>query len=121
MIYRFGAPLFYANAGRFSDEIRGLAGTDRSPVVPAVRWVLVDAGAITKLDYSAARVVRELQTELAGRKIELAFAHVQPELQADLDRHHLTEVIGPARIFDKLHDAVAHYHELAQSSGTRRA
>jgi len=113
VVYRFGAPLFYANAGRFSDEIRALVG----PWPSQVRWVLVDAGAITKLDYSAARVVQELQTELAGRKVELAFAHVEPELQADLDRHHLTEVIGPARIFDKLHEAVAHYHELAQNSG----
>jgi MFS superfamily sulfate permease-like transporter len=82
-----------------------------------VRYIIVDAGPITKLDYSAARVVQELQTELASRNVELAFAHVQPELQEDLDRHHLTEVIGPTRIFDKLHDAIAHYHELAQHSG----
>lgn len=110
-IYRFGAPLFYANAGRFSDEIRGLVGPEPSPL----RWVLVDAGSITKLDYTAARVVQDLQKELASRKVELAFAHVQPELQNDLDRHHLTEVIGPARIFDKLHDAIARYHELTNS------
>ena len=113
VIYRFGAPLFYANAGRFSDEIRGLVGPDPSPV----RWVLVDAGAITKLDYSAARVVQDLQTELARRGIVLVFTHVEPELQEDLNRHHLTEVIGQARIFDKLHDAIARYHELAQQSG----
>jgi len=113
VIYRFGAPLFYANAGRFSDEIRGLVGPDPSPV----RWVLVDAGAITKLDYSAARVVEDLQTELASRGSVLVFTHVEPELQEDLNRHHLTEVIGQARIFDKLHDAIARYHELARQSG----
>ena len=106
VIYRFGAPLFYANAGRFADEIRGLVGLG----LPPVRWVIVDAGPITKLDYSAARIVQELQTELASRGIELVFAHVEPELQEDLDRHHLTEVIGRARIFDKLHDAIARYH-----------
>ena len=77
VIYRFGAPLFYANAGRFADEIRGLA-------VSTVRWVLVDAGAITKVDYSAARTIRELLTELADRHVGLAVAHVEPELQADL-------------------------------------
>jgi MFS superfamily sulfate permease-like transporter len=105
-IYRFGAPLFYANAGRFSDEIRALVGPDPS----ALRWVVVDAGPITQLDYSAARVVRELNEELARRHVILVFAHVQAELQADLDRHHLTDAIGAGRIFDKLHDAVARYH-----------
>ena len=111
VVYRFGAPLFYANAGRFSDEIRGLVGPDPSPV----RCVIVDAGAITKLDYSAARIVQELQTELASRRIELLFAHVEPGLQQDFDRHHLTGIIGSARIFDKLHEAIARYHELAKS------
>ncbi len=106
VIYRFGAPLFYANAGRFADEIRGLAG-------PGVRWVLVDAGAITKVDYSAARTIRELLTELADRHVGLAVAHVEPELQADLDRHQLTGLIGPAQVFDKLHDAIAHFRELS--------
>jgi sulfate permease, SulP family len=112
VIYRFGAPLFYANAGRFADEIRGLAGSN-------VRWVLIDAGAITKVDYSAARTIRELLTELADRHVELAVAHVEPELQADLDRHQLTGLIGPAQVFDKLHDAIAHFRELARGTTGR--
>jgi SulP family sulfate permease len=108
-IYRFGAPLFYANAGRFSDEIRGLARRGFTPL----RWVLVDAGPITRLDFSAARMVEELNAELTQRGVALVFAHVQPELQEDLDRHHLTELIGSDRIFDKLHEAVERYHQLA--------
>lgn len=113
VIYRFGAPLFYANAGRFSDEIRALVGPPPSPV----RWVIVDANPITKLDYSAARVVRELQTELENRKVELVFTHVQPELQEDLKRHHLLDAIGPDRIFKKLHQAIERYHEQVEQSG----
>jgi high affinity sulfate transporter 1 len=109
VIYRFGAPLFYANAGRFADEIRNLVGTDLTSLV---RWVVVDAGAITNVDYSAARVIQELQAELASRKVELVFTHVQAELQADLDRHHLTEAIRRSRIFDKLHEALVYYHKL---------
>ena len=73
MIYRFGAALFYANAGLFSDEIRPLVG----PAPRQLRWLVVDAGAITHLDYTAARVVRELQQDLAQRGIPLVFAHVQ--------------------------------------------
>jgi len=102
VIYRFGAPLFYANAGRFSDEIRLLAG----PGPSSLRWLVVDAGAITHVDYTAARVVRELQQDLAKRGVTLVFAHVQSDLRPDLDRHHLTEIIGADRIFNSLHEAL---------------
>jgi MFS superfamily sulfate permease-like transporter len=107
-IYRFGAPLFYANAGRFSDEILLLVGTAPS----RLRWLVVDAGAITHVDYTAARVVRELQRDLAQLKVDLVFAHVQSDLKPDLDRHRLTEAIGADRIFDTLHEALASYHQL---------
>jgi SulP family sulfate permease len=108
VIYRFGAPLFYANAGRFCDEIQLLVGPPPSPL----RWVMVDAGAIVHVDYTAARLVRELQQDLAQRGVELVFAHVQSDLKPDLDRHHLTEAIGPDRIFDTIHQALASYHQL---------
>jgi sulfate permease, SulP family len=108
VIYRFGAALFYANAGRFSDEVRALVGAAPSPV----RWLVVDAEAITNVDYTAARVVRQLQQDLVRSGVELAFARVAPELKADLDRHHLTESIGAQRIFDRLHDARAAYQQL---------
>jgi SulP family sulfate permease len=106
-IYRFSAALFYANAGRFSDEIRNLVGDPPSKL----RWVVVDAGAIPRIDYTAARVVRELQQNLAERGVALLFAHVQSDLRADLERHQLTEVIGADRIFDRLHDALDAYHK----------
>ena len=53
------------------------------------------------------RVARQLHEDLARRGIRLAFAHVEPAFRADLDRHHLTEAIGPAQIFDTLHEALA--------------
>jgi len=112
VIYRFGAPLFYANASEFSDEIRLLVG----PAPSRVRWLVVDAGAITHVDYTAARVVRDLQQNLAERHVELVFAHVQSDLKPDLDRHHLTEAIGADRIFDTLHEALDCYHQLAKTA-----
>jgi sulfate permease, SulP family len=108
VVYRFGAALFYANAGMFADEIRGLAGPSPSPI----RWLIVDAGAITNVDYTAAKVVRELQQDLANRGVALVFAHVQSDLRPDLDRHHLTEAIGPDRLFDSLHEALKAYHAI---------
>ena len=102
VIYRFGAPLFYANAGRFAHEIHTILGPGRT----AVRWVVIDAEAITNLDYTAARYVRELQAELAQIGVTLAFARVSPYLKADLDRHHVTERLGPEFLFARLHDAL---------------
>jgi len=106
-IYRFGAPLFYANAGRFADEIRGLVGTDPSPV----RCMLVDAGAITRIDYSAARVLQDLASDLAKRNVEFVFGRVEPELRGDFERHGLTKKIGPDHLFSTLHDAIKCCHK----------
>jgi MFS superfamily sulfate permease-like transporter len=72
-----------------------------------VRWVVLDAGAITSLDYSAARVVRPLVEELTARGITLLIAHADPALRSDLARHHLSDVIRDERIFERLHDAIA--------------
>ena len=108
VIYSFGAALFYANASLFTKEIRGLIGPTPSPV----RWLVVDAEAITNMDYTAARIVRELHEELVDRGVVLVFARAPLSLKADLDRHLLTQVIGPARFFDRLHDAAAAFVEL---------
>ena len=106
VIYRFGAPLFYANANRFSEEIRCLVRQATSPV----RWVVVDGGPITNVDYTAARGIRQLQEDLTRHNVRLAFAHVGSDLRADLDRHHLTEAIGAPQLFDTLREALAAIH-----------
>jgi MFS superfamily sulfate permease-like transporter len=103
VVYRFGAPLFYANANFFSEEVRMLAGSAKPPV----DWLVVDAGAVTNVDFTAARVVREVARDLAIQGIGVVFAHVQSDLKPDLDRHQLTHVIGPEHIFDTLHEALA--------------
>jgi len=107
-VYRFGAPLFYANANRFSDEILRLADQNKS----TLRWVIVDAEAMTNVDYSAARVVRALSESLARRGVALVFSRVHPELQADLDRHHISTAIGRDHIFSRLHEAISAYRLL---------
>jgi len=107
-IYRFGAPLFYANAGRFAEEISSLASNTSF----GLRWLIVDCEAITNVDYSAAHVVCELRNSLAGRGIALVFARVHPQLMEDLDRHHITEAVGREHIFSRLHEAIAAYRAL---------
>jgi MFS superfamily sulfate permease-like transporter len=112
IIYRFGAPLFYANANRFSEEVRMLAASAPTHL----RWLMVDAGAITNVDFTAARVVREVLQDLSAQGTGFLLAHVQSDLKPDLDRHHLTEAIGPAHIFDTLHEALAAHRASSPAS-----
>jgi SulP family sulfate permease len=108
VIYSFGAALFYANASLFAEQIRCLVGPTPSPV----HWLVVDAEAITNVDYTAAQMLRQLHEELIDLKIVLVFARAPLSLKADLDRHLLTEIIGPTRLFDRLHDAAAAFAKL---------
>jgi MFS superfamily sulfate permease-like transporter len=103
VIYQFGADLFYANAGRFAGDVRELVVRAPTPV----RWLVIDAGAITDVDYSAARTLRALHEELVRTGIRPVFVHAQASLRADLERHRLTEVIGADHIIDTLHEVLA--------------
>ena len=70
IVYRFGADLFFANDHFFVDDVRRLL--DRAPT--PVHWFIVDAGAITDLDFSAARTLGEFCEGLKQRGVD----HVEP-------------------------------------------
>jgi MFS superfamily sulfate permease-like transporter len=110
VLYRFGAELFYANAGRFLEEVSRVV----QPMPSAVKWVVVDAEAMTHMDYTAARIVKRLKDNLDEAGVELAFARVPWDLRSDFNRHHVMEVIGPSRIFNRLHDAIAAFEGSAK-------
>jgi len=103
IVYRFGADLFYANHNRFADEVRTLV--ERAPT--PIRWFIVDAGAITDIDYSAARSIRDLLDDLTRQRVCTIFARVSPYLRSDMDRHGITSAIGETRVFATLHQALA--------------
>ena len=97
-IYRFGAPLFYANAGRFAEEIRPSSGP--RPRRCAGWWWMPRPSpiSITPRRACCASFIRDWPRQ----DVTLAFARVSPYLQADFDRHHITEVIGAEMIFPPL-------------------
>ncbi|MFP5233911.1 MAG: SulP family inorganic anion transporter [Acidobacteriota bacterium] len=113
VLYRFGSALFYANANRFAEELLLLSGAQCGHSA-GVRWIIVDAEAITQIDYSASRVIARLNQELSKNGVELGFARMAPDALADFQRHHLAECIPSARLFARLHDAVTAYRGLAQ-------
>ncbi len=103
IVYRFGADLFYANADRFADEVRGLVAGAPEPV----RWFIIDCAAIFDVDYTAARTVRDLIDELKSAQVGLVLARVNAFLRSDLIRHGVAAAVGEDRIFDTLHEAIA--------------
>jgi SulP family sulfate permease len=103
IVYRFDADLFYANQTRFTDQVRALVLHAPTPIL----WFVVDASAITDIDYSAAQSVRDLLDELKRENVSMIFGRVSAYLRSDMDRHGITAVIGEARVFRTLHEAVA--------------
>jgi SulP family sulfate permease len=103
IVYRFNSDLFYANAGRFADEVHLLVKRAPTPV----RWFVIDAGPITDIDYSAAKSVRDLLDELSRKGVGIIFARVSPYLRSDMDRYRITTAVGETRIFATLHEAIA--------------
>ncbi|SAL21675.1 sulfate transporter [Caballeronia peredens] len=103
IVYRFGADLFYANDHFFAAEVTKLVDTAPDDL----RHFIVDAGAITDLDYSAARTLADLVETLRDRGVVVSFGRVNRFLRGDMDRHGLTQVVGAANVFSTLHEALA--------------
>lgn len=95
VMYWFGSDLFYANAGHFAEQLRKMVTESPSPL----RWLVVDASAITDLDYSAGRTLKELQQDLKKKGVVLALTRVGTSLKQELQQQELVEVIGANRIF----------------------
>ena len=114
IVYRFAADLFYANVDRFADEARELIAKAPSPV----RHFVIDAGALTDIDFSAARTLRDLLTELQAKKIEVVMGRVSADLREDLERHGIVAALGAEKIFRTLHEALAAVGVTAQGGAS---
>jgi SulP family sulfate permease len=101
-VYRFDAPLFFANAGRLRDEI--LAGIDAAD--PPVRCVVLDMESIYDIDSSGAQTLLELLDGLDEQGVRLVFARVRTELRDELQNSGIEERIGSDRIYLEVDDAV---------------
>lgn len=101
-IYRFDAPLFFANAKTFRDEVRRLA-----QATPRPRWIVVAAEPITDVDTTASDVLFELDAELDAKGTSLVFAELKDPVRAKLERYGLAEEIEPRHFFPTVGAAVS--------------
>jgi sulfate permease, SulP family len=109
VMYWFGADLYYANANHFVEQAHQLVHQSPSPL----RWLVVDAGAITDIDFTAARALLDLQQDLARKGVVLALTRVSNSLKTDLDRQEVTRAIGADRVFVSREHSLAAYRRAA--------
>ncbi len=102
IIYRFSRDLFYANATFFSEEVLSLAKS----ATPPVRWFILEARAITEIDYSASLTIRDVVKELSMQHVALIISGLAPEVRRQFDRDGLTDLIGTNRFFNHLEEAL---------------
>jgi high affinity sulfate transporter 1 len=105
VVYRYDAPLFFANAENFRE--RALAAVDDSPV--PVEWFVLNTEANVEVDLTALDVLDQLRSELASRGIVFAMARVKQDLRVELEAAGLVDKIGEDRIFMTLPTAVEAY------------
>ncbi len=101
VVYRWEAPLFFANAGIFRQQIRKLV-REQHP-----EWVVLQCEAITDIDVTAAEMLEQLDNELNAAGIHLAFAELRRRLQDLTLRYGLFETLDRDHFYPTLESAVA--------------
>ena len=101
VIYRFDAPLFFANAKSFRDEIKAIARAE-----PAPRWIVIAAEPVTDVDTTAADVLFDLDKWLDEHGQSLVFAELKDPVRRKLERYGLAREIEPQHFFPTVEAAV---------------
>ncbi|MBX3540854.1 MAG: SulP family inorganic anion transporter [Chelatococcus sp.] len=105
VLFRWDAPLFFANAELFRERV--LAAVASSPT--EVRWVVVTAAPVTSIDVTAADVLIELDETLRARGIDFCFAELKDPVKDKLKRFGLSAQFDEGHFFPTIDSAVACY------------
>ena len=107
VVYRFDAPLFFANADVLRDDIAAAM----SAADPPTRWVVIDMEGVTDVDATATVMLREVVEDAKARGIGLAVARLKGPVATYLERAGLLDLIGRERVFLEVDDAVTALRE----------
>ena len=110
LIYRYDAPLFFANAENFRE--RAIAAVNDYP--GPVEWFVLNAEANVEVDLTALDALDQLRSELERRGIVFAMARVKQDLRDSLEAAVLVDKIGEDRIFPTLPTAVEAYRRASE-------
>lgn len=107
ILYRFGAPLYFANADLFLAEIEHLVSQSPAPL----RWFVLDAEAMNDMDTTGANAFHEVISLLAARNITFAITRASRPLSKLLVHYGMEQHIGQERFYPTNRHAVAAYRE----------
>lgn len=102
LIYAFDGSLFFENVNYFVQRIKGAIEEAKEPI----EYVLIDAGAIDSIDYTAVETTKTLYRQLSSEDIKMGFAHVSPNLRHQFDAFGMTDLVGADNIFSTLSGAI---------------
>jgi SulP family sulfate permease len=105
LVYRYDAPLFFANAENFRERALAAVEENEDPV----SWFVLNAEANVEVDLTALDILDQLRAELSRRGIVFAMARVKQDLRDALKAAGLVDKIGDDRIFMTLPTAVDAY------------
>ena len=105
VLFRWDAPLFFANAELFRDRVLDAVATSPTPV----RWLVVAAEPVTSVDITSADMLAELDETLQAVGIELCFAEMKDPVKDKLKRFGLFARLGLETFFPTLGSAVSTY------------
>ena len=105
VLYRWDAPLFFANADLFREHVLNVVGPRPTPV----RWLAVASEPVTDIDTTAADMLDELITELARRGAELHFAELKGHVKDRLQVYGVFDRLGPDHFHPTIGRAVRAY------------
>ena len=105
LLFRWDAPLFFANAELFRDRV--MMAVESSPT--QVNWIVVGAEPVTSIDVTSADTLDELDHTLAKAGIRLCIAEMEDPVKDKLKRFGLFSQFGEERFFATLGEAVNRY------------
>ncbi|WP_280368591.1 SulP family inorganic anion transporter [Nocardia wallacei] len=117
VVYRYDAPLCFANAEDFRRRARAAVESAAAQQGP-VRWFVLNVEANVEVDLTALDAMEQLRAELTGRGIVFALARVKQDLREALDDAGLTGRIGPDLLFPTLPTALDAYRRTTPGDTT---
>ncbi|NTX13889.1 sulfate permease [Myxococcus sp. CA056] len=107
LVYRFDAPMFFANARHLREQLRALVARAKPPV----KEVVLDASAVFDLDVTAADGLEKLRRELEAQGIVLVIADANAPLRGMLRRTGMMERLGEENVYLTVEAAVARFQK----------
>ncbi|HEU4840140.1 MAG TPA: SulP family inorganic anion transporter [Ilumatobacteraceae bacterium] len=101
VVFRWEAPLFFANAGIFATQVRALV-RERRP-----RWVILQCEAITDIDVTAAAMLERLDDELNEQGVHIAFVELRTRLHDLVHDYGLLRTLDRDHFYSTIDDALA--------------